>query len=135
VNGKRRFRTAAAYAFAHVFELWLGIAAILSSVTFFVSPESRERSSVGMALSPYDLLWTVGYGSGGLLIVYGLFRTRPRFEAAGLSLIAAASALQAIAVLVVRGLPGTAAAAVLLAVAVACAIRVVTVVYVSGHHR
>lgn len=119
-DARRSFRSQ--YALANAFELLLALLAIISAVAFFVSP-SVQRSAVGVALHPFDQVWNAGYGLAGLLIVVGLTTPRPRLELAGLSLLAAAVAINAAAVVSVAGARGLTAVLSYVAIVAACAAR------------
>jgi hypothetical protein len=111
------------------FQAWLAAAAVLTSITFLFDPDALR--SVGMTYHPWDYVWNVGYGLGGLLVLGGLLALRNRIEVIGLGLLAWAFAVQVIAVSLIRGVPGAPTIAVFGLVVVACISRVHTLV--SGY--
>jgi hypothetical protein len=112
------------YALANAFELMLAVLAITAAVGFLVWPETVAQSPIGKALHPFDYIWTLGYGAAGVLITIGLLGIRPRLELAGLSLLAAAVSINAVALWSVVGLHvGVIAFINYLAIVLACVVR------------
>lgn len=64
--------------------VFLGLAAVMSCVQFFVDPQSVERSSLGRNLSgSIDDIWNIAWGLGGALIIYGVIARHNRLEIIG----------------------------------------------------
>jgi hypothetical protein len=77
------------FLLVHIFELMIGVLAIVSGLRFFFVPDEPVRALVGDALSPWDLIWNVGYLLGGVGVVFGLVRRHATIEAAGCCLLVA----------------------------------------------
>lgn len=99
-NGGFRRR---AYLAANAFELLIALLAIFSALAFFIYPDTGTRTAVGQVLHPWDWAWSAGYGVAGVFISYGLIRPWPRVELAGLWLLGAAIAINAVAVVSLAG--------------------------------
>lgn len=64
--------------------IFLGLAGVLAAAQFFLDPGTTERSSIGRNLDgPVDDLWYSFWAMGGLTIMYGIIRLRPRTEIVG----------------------------------------------------
>lgn len=116
-------------ALINVFELWVGLAGIVSGIVFFYSPASLEHNSpVALALGHTTaMIWILGYMIGGFLLWYGLVRPSPKWEVVGLWMLGTATAWNGIAILEVFGARGTASAATLIGLTVAAWIRALIV--------
>lgn len=57
---------------AHGLEFLTSVAAIIIGITFFVDPNSVDRTPIGQAVHPLDWAWNVMYIVGGILVVIGL---------------------------------------------------------------
>lgn len=109
------------------FELLLGVLAFLAGVAFFVNPGSSAGTAARTALpGPLDDVWQGMYLCGGLMVAIGVVRARVLLEVPGLWLLATAIAVNAVAIVSLRG-PLMAAAALgpLVAAAWACIARAV----------
>lgn len=112
-----------AYLLAHVFELLLGVMAVLPSVAFLLDPATRRRSSVGAALAPFDVIWNVGYLAAGIALVLGIVLANRRVEAVGLCLLAGGIFVNLAAAISVAGFVNLAGLGLLAAVILACIAR------------
>src|SRR4051794_12135942 len=65
--------------------LWVGLAVIVSAVNWFIDPEKAAlKSAVGRQLhGPWDDLWTLFTGVGGVLIIWGIWKFVIRLEIVG----------------------------------------------------
>lgn len=109
----------------NIFELWIGIAAILGSIFYFVSPESLLSAALAKQIGHEWLTftWNGGYLLSGLMLVYGVLRPSPRIEIAGLWIVAATTAINGIAIAVTFGVRGASTVATYMTLAVASMIR------------
>jgi hypothetical protein len=115
-------------ALINVFELWVGLAGVISGIVFFYSPASLDDNSVAHALGhSAAILWIIGYTIGGLLLWYGLIRPSPKWEVVGLWMLGTATAWNAIAIVEYFGLRAVASAATLVALTVAAWTRALIV--------
>lgn len=64
--------------------VWLSLAALSASVTFFITPDALDNSSIGVIAHPYDYLWNLMFGLAGFFIFFGMLSRRPGFETLGL---------------------------------------------------
>jgi hypothetical protein len=105
---------------------WLGLAAFLAGLQFFLDPAYIGRTALGRNLTGYfDEGWNLAWTAGGLLLAWGVLRRVPRTELIGLLLLTAAMLVNTIAVAVDIGLSPS---LVIIATAtVACALRAVFV--------
>lgn len=109
---------------ANIFELWVGAAAFVSAVLFFIQPEALINSSVAHEIG--DTLanvWNAFYLTGGVAVLIGLFQPSPRFEIAGLCIVGAAVCTNALAILSTFGMRGIGTSLTLLALAAGSWIR------------
>lgn len=84
----------------------LGALILVSGLTFYLNPGSLENTSVGRAVTgPIDEIWYGEYILSGLLICYGTQRPAPHIERAGLIFFLTALAVNALAVMAIRGIP------------------------------
>jgi hypothetical protein len=112
--------------------IFVGFAAVLATVQFYVDPASIGRSSVGRSLSgPLDDLWNVSWAIGGLLIAGGVWAMRPVAEIVGHLFFTVAVITNAASVLVLLG-PGP-SFWLSVSVAVASASRVVYLWIMTPH--
>jgi hypothetical protein len=93
-----------------------------SAANLFINP---QRVPAHALLSPYDYLWAVLYGVGGLLMLAGLAGRRANLEAAGCVAFAGGSAISALAWAIVGRWPAWNTVAVLGLFAAAALIRAV----------
>lgn len=104
----------------NVFEMWVGLAGILTGVVFFWKTASIESGAVDVAVGHnVAIIWNVGYFVAGLLIWWGLLRPSPRWEVVALWGIGTFTAIESIAIWALFGLRGSASAILLLALAAA----------------
>lgn len=107
-------------AILNIFELWIGLAAVISLCVFLADPNGIEHSSVSDVIGhTWTEVWQVGYGISGMLIWFGLLRPSPRWEIAGLSILGSTTSINGVAIVHYFGLRGAAPALTLLALAVA----------------
>lgn len=67
---------------------FLGLAALVSGLRFWLDPASLDASSVGRALpGPFDEVWSSLYVVGGVLLIIGAQRPAPRVELPGVTLL------------------------------------------------
>lgn len=118
---RRHYRRA--YLLGNAFEFFIALSAVLAGVTFFIDPSSLADSSVGQRTQGLAVAWSALYAGGGLAIVTGMVRPVVRLELAGLSLLASAIAINAIAIVAVRQVAGLGTALTYLGLAAACAAR------------
>lgn len=115
-------------ALFHVFELWVGLAGIISGVVFFYSPAAIDHNALAATLGfPVAVTWNVSYFLAGFGVWWGLLKPSPRIEAAALWLLGAATAVNGISILSVYGLRGAATAVTLLTLTAAAWIRAMLV--------
>lgn len=89
--------------------MWLGLAAIVSAINWFIDPEkAAAKSAVGRQLvGPWDDLWTFFTALGGACILVGIWYFRIRLEIVGHFLLTAGIAVNFVAVIVVFGVTST----------------------------
>lgn len=107
-NATDRRRWTLTYVRANAFEFWIAVASVIAAITFFTEPEALIATSVGDQAQGWVWAWNASYCAGGLLVVAGLLWPSPRFELAGLSLLASAVTVNATAVASVHGVMGVA---------------------------
>lgn len=115
----------------HVFELWVGLAGMISGIVFFYQPASLDHSSLSQVVGRnFAVGWVLGYMVSGATIWFGLLRPSPRWETVGLWLLGGATAANGIAIAYVYGWRGIPTAATLVALTLASWLRAL-VVYVD----
>jgi hypothetical protein len=114
------------YIQANVFELFTAVLAVVASLNYYWQPQNLSDSSIGHVQFP-DLLWNTLYGVGAILVAAGLVRLSIRVEAAGLSIFAAAVAINALAVYHYRGTSAAATIAIFVAFFLASLVRLHTI--------
>lgn len=115
-------------AIVNVFELWVGMAGILSGVSFFYSPASLDHNSVAVTIGyTAAACWITSYLISGILIWHGLLRPSPKWEIVGLWMLGSATAANSIAILYVFDARGVASAAMLAALTLAAWTRALIV--------
>jgi hypothetical protein len=129
---RRHYRRA--YVVGNAFEFFIALSAVVAGVTFFVDPASLASSSVGQRTELLAFAWSALYTGGGLAIVAGMLRPAVRLELAGLSLLASAIAINAVAIFSIHAVAGVAAAATYMGLAFACGARAWLLVAMV-HHR
>lgn len=97
------------YRAQHAIWLWLGLAAVVSLVAWFVDPAGEaQRSAIGRELDgAIDDLWHVLLGVGGVAVFYGVWAMRIRAELIGHLFIGIAVLINAVAVTTVTGVTST----------------------------
>lgn len=114
--------------------LVMGFLAFWTALAFFALPGLHiGRTSVGQQLGPLEDLWNVMYGVAGVLMVYGLVRDRRGVDACGLLMMAAATVINLLAIVLTLGPRAILVVAPLVGVAVgaiARALIITTVVHV-----
>lgn len=98
------------YRAQHAIWLWLGAAAVVSLLAWFIDPAGEaQRSAIGRELNNgIDDLWHVLLGVGGAAVFYGVWSTKVRAEIVGHLFIGVAVLINAVAVTHVTGLTSTA---------------------------
>jgi hypothetical protein len=114
------------YIQANIFELSIAVFSLIAAVNYYIQPANLSDSSVGHVAFP-DLVWNTLYGFGAFLVAVGLLRLSLRVEAAGLSLLSAAAAINALAIWHYRGSSAAASIAIFIAFFVASIIRLHTI--------
>lgn len=89
---------------AYALDAWLGLAAFLS-LFVYLAPGER-LSPTALVLGNWAVLFFGAYAVAGVLILAGLWSLSARLHFAGLSLIASALFIQAVAVFVLVGFGG-----------------------------
>lgn len=117
---------------AQPWEVWVAVAAVVSSVSFLLFPDTLARSVVATVDPRLATAWNILYGLGGLGILAGYFRRSPRLLGAGLCLLGGGISVSGVAILTLRGAASLTSAAVQLGAAVACVIRLQTLGRVAG---
>lgn len=111
-------------ALLNLFELWVGLAGVISGLVFFYDPLSISNNALAHTITfPIAAAWSVSYFFSGLIIWYGLLRPSPRWEVAGLILLGSATAIEGVAIISYFGLRGAATASTLISLAVASWLR------------
>jgi hypothetical protein len=115
-------------ALLHVFELWIGLAGVISGIVFFYRPASIDQDALTQTIGRTpSAIWIVSYMVAGAIIWFGLLRPSPRWETAGLWLLGAATSINGIAILDIFGWRGVATASTLLALTAAAWLRALIV--------
>lgn len=127
-------------ALFHVFELWVGLAGIISGVIFFYSPAAIDHNALAVTMGyTAAATWSISYFGAGLGVWWGLLKPSPRIEAAALWLLGAATAINGIAILSVFALRGAATAVTLLTLTAASWLRAMLVqadtLRLAGEHN
>lgn len=115
----------------HPFEVFLGGLCVLSGLPLVLATQPDPASLT--ATLPWWIVkaWGIELTLGGALIVLGVIWPRMRYaERAGLTLLAPAAGLYALAIFVNVGRSGLVAASIVLAFALACLLRLAVVVEV-----
>lgn len=111
-------------ALINLFELWVGLAGVVSGIVYFYSPASLDNNSIARVVGHHmATVWSVGYFIAGLLIILGLIWPQPQWEIAGLWLLGAATAINGLAVLYIFGLRGIATSLTFMTLTLAAWIR------------
>lgn len=113
------------YLLEHPALLVIALCAALGGFAYLVVPEVLAQSSLGMVLpGSVERFWSITYGLGGGLVVYGMARMDARFEQLGLLLLAASYATYGYVIFQNRGVAaGVVAASVFLGLSLGCAAR------------
>src|SRR3954462_2343856 len=68
-------------AVLNIFELWVGLAGVVSGVIFFYDPAAIDNNALAQTIGfGLAATWNIMYFISGLLIWYGLLRPSPRME-------------------------------------------------------
>lgn len=119
-------------ALLNVFELWVGMAGIVTGIVFFYKPAAIDQSAVSQAVGhTVSLVWNIGYFLAGLLIWYGLLRPDPRWETVALWAIGTFTSIEAIAIWAVFGFRGSATAILLVSLTGSAWIRATLVTHAA----
>lgn len=102
-------------AILNIFELWIGLAGMISGAVFLYSPASIDHDALARTIG-YGLAatWTIAYMLAGVGIWVGLLRPSPRWEVAALWILGGATAANGISILGIFGLRGAATAVTLI---------------------
>jgi hypothetical protein len=77
----------------------IGGLSVIACVVFFLNPEDTlNATSVSQQLGPWDDVWNIMYGVGGLLMVYGIVKPDRVADVIGLLLFAGATLVNMLAV-------------------------------------
>lgn len=115
-------------AIFHVFELWVGLAGMISGIVFFYEPASIDHNSLTQLVGhSFAVAWVLGYMVSGAIIWFGLLRPSPRWETVGLWLLGGATAANGIAIAYIFGWRGIPTAATLISLTLASWVRALVV--------
>jgi hypothetical protein len=108
---------------SHAIWIWLGLASVLSGVAWLLDPEGEASRTVlrRQLEGPLDDLWHFGYALGGVIVLYGLVRMRPRAEFIGHVALGSSVLTYAVAIAIELGI--TPAVMIILGIAVASYLR------------
>jgi hypothetical protein len=111
-------------AVMNVFELWVGLAGIVSGFIFFYDPAAIDHNALAQTIGfGLAATWNVLYFISGAMIWYGLLRPSPRWEVIGLFMLGSATAISGVAIVSFFGMRGAATASTLFALAAAAWLR------------
>lgn len=111
-------------AMLNVFELWVGLAGVVTGAVFLYAPSSIDKGSLSLTIGhALAAVWSIAYMCAGFLIWFGLLRPSPRVEIAGLYLLGSATSINGIAIISVFGLRGASTSITLFTLTVASWIR------------
>jgi hypothetical protein len=111
------------------FEMFLGILCVLSGLPILAGVTPKPGSLDALLPSPVVYGWSVLLVIGGVLVVAGVGRARwQSAELGGLTLLANAAIVYALAITVVLGTAGLVAAAIVAAFGLACIARIAVIV-------
>lgn len=84
------------------FEGWIAVVAIYAGLAYFLPfiPSSGSARVVDVTFPRLVPIWSALYALGGIVVLVGLIRRSPRFEAAGLHFLGSGATLAALATLV-----------------------------------
>lgn len=109
----------------------IGLATLLTGLLFTIAPGfALSSSSLGEFLpDTYELAWPITHSLAGGLVLYGMFRNKPNYEAAGLTLLFFTFTCSWLGVFITRGFEsGVVAGSTILAVAVGCLLRAIMLI-------
>jgi hypothetical protein len=113
---------------AHLFELWIGLAGMISALAFFYAPASIDGNALARTFGYAPAaVWTVGYGVAGSLIWYGLLRPSIRMETVGLWVLGGSTSIEGVAIVAVFGGRGAATFVLYFSLTVAAWMRALVV--------
>jgi hypothetical protein len=128
IVGRLRVTIRGRNALFHVFELWVGLAGMVSGIAFFYEPASIDHNAISQTIGhSVSEAWVISYMLAGAAIWFGLLRPSPRWEAVGLWLLGTTTSVNAIAIAAVFGWRGAPTAATILALTAAAWTRAVLV--------
>lgn len=111
-------------ALLNIFEMWVGMAGIITGIVFFYDPASINRNALAVVIGhTLSVIWNLSYFLSGLMVWYGLLRPSPRVEISGLFLLGASAGTNGIAIESIFGLRGTATAMTLISLCAASWVR------------
>jgi len=102
-------------AILNIFELWIGLAGIISGIVFLYSPASIDHDALARTVG-YGVAatWTIAYMLAGAGIWVGLLKPTPKWEVASLWILGAATAINGVSIIGIFGLRGIATAVTLI---------------------
>jgi hypothetical protein len=118
---RRHFRRS--YIRSNAFEAFVAFAAMMAGIAFLLIPDAIESSTVARNAGALSAIWGWLYGAGGLVVLVGLLVLSVRIEITGLFLLAAAAAIDGIALLLFQWPVGIRAGLLYLAFVAAAATR------------
>lgn len=107
-------------ALLNIFELWVGLAGVISGAVFLYSPASIDHDALAHTVG-YGLAatWTIAYMIAGAGIWIGLLKPSPKWEVAALWILGGATSANGISILGIFGIRGAATAVTLISLALA----------------
>jgi len=108
----------------NTFEVWVGAAAVVSTIVTFFGPKSIASRVVGVVSPGLVNTYTIMYGIGGVCILVGLWRGSPRIESIGLIFVTSGVVVSGIALYAALGGVGLISAILQFGLAIACLVRV-----------
>lgn len=111
-------------AILNVFELWVGLAGIITGIVFLYDPSAAYKNALAQVVGhAATATWSMSYFAAGVAIWFGLLRPTPRVEVAGLFILGSSTAINGIAIESIFGLRGAPTAVTLFTLTMASWIR------------
>lgn len=83
----------------NLFELWVGLAGIVSGIIYLTDLPALRQASITLQVGEYlAISWLIMYTISGVLIWAGLLLPSPRLEVAGLCLLGSATAIEGLSI-------------------------------------
>lgn len=111
------------YITLNIFAVWIAAAAFVGAIGFWALPGAQDialTQQIGWLVQA----WNVMYLMGGFFSLVGIFTLKPRYELAGKLMLAPALIINGIAIATVHGTIGFISAALVVALGIACIIRI-----------